>query len=99
MSTVVSNPPRRKTSRPIPLYRRPWRWPDSPTPELDETRFEPATPADRLFEVFSAAGRVLDRFADRWEAVGAMARWPQACFVAHGGQVIARKPAGEGGGR
>ena len=66
-------------------------WPADHHPDLDEERVELHPQADRPYEVYSATGRVLDRFADKWAAVNAMERWPQAAFIVHGARVVARK--------
>ncbi len=66
-------------------------WPAGNVPELDEDRWELTGEALRPFVVFSATGRVLDRFTDRWQAVNAMRRWPQAVCVVQGADTVARK--------
>lgn len=104
MSNVLARPFSRKSTRSRKLGKR-WDWPAEPRPDLDEDRYEPApkpvgnssAPADRPFEVYSASGRVLDRFADCRDAVAAMNRWPAAQLVAQSGRVVVRKAAGECG--
>lgn len=71
-------------------------WPAEHVPELDDVCFESATPRHdpNGFAVYSSDGLLLGVFDDRWRAIGALNRWPEADCVVFDRAVIARREHG-----
>jgi hypothetical protein len=79
-----------KRARRVKPSHKSWdSWPAEETEELDGDRWEPTVAAP--YEVRAASGNVLDRYADKFDAIAALHRWPSAVLVTYRGIVVARR--------